>query len=119
MPPGLCSTFPTFVSRLRAFNYPCSVLTLSIFAEANRNELVEAGAIPILNNILTSTDWDVQYYCAAVVSNIAFTQRHRTMIIGIGEYDVVRKLINLLRSSNERVSCPDYQHIYLFYLKFF
>lgn len=44
---------------------------LSWFADENRQQLVNAGAIPVLVNLLSSLDTDVQYYCTTALSNIA------------------------------------------------
>lgn len=41
------------------------------FADENRQQLVAAGAIPVLVNLLNSEDTDVQYYCTTALSNIA------------------------------------------------
>lgn len=53
-----------------------SVLVLTLldrapFADENRQQLVNAGAIPVLVNLLSSPDTDVQYYCTTALSNIA------------------------------------------------
>lgn len=40
-------------------------------ADENRQQLVNAGAIPVLVNLLSSSDTDVQYYCTTALSNIA------------------------------------------------
>ena len=39
--------------------------------DENRQQLVNAGAIPVLVSLLTSPDTDVQYYCTTALSNIA------------------------------------------------
>lgn len=39
--------------------------------EENRQQLVNAGAIPVLIGLLSSPDADVQYYCTTALSNIA------------------------------------------------
>lgn len=39
--------------------------------EDNRQQLVNAGAIPVLISLLSSQDADVQYYCTTALSNIA------------------------------------------------
>jgi hypothetical protein len=41
------------------------------FAEENRQQLVNANAIPVLTSLLNSDDQDVQYYCTTALSNIA------------------------------------------------
>ena len=40
-------------------------------AASNRQQLVTAGAIPVLIKLLQSQDEDVQYYSAAAISNLA------------------------------------------------
>lgn len=40
-------------------------------SDENRTHLVNAGAIPILVQLLTSPDTDVEYYCTTAISNIA------------------------------------------------
>ena len=40
-------------------------------ADENRQQLVNAGAIPVLVSLLNSPDTDVQYYCTTALSNIA------------------------------------------------
>lgn len=40
-------------------------------SDENRQQLVNAGAIPVLVNLLNSPDTDVQYYCTTALSNIA------------------------------------------------
>jgi vacuolar protein 8 len=42
-----------------------------IFIDENRQQLVGAGAIPVLVSLLNSPDTDVQYYCTTALSNIA------------------------------------------------
>lgn len=44
---------------------------LTPIADENRQQLVNAGAIPVLVNLLSSPDTDVQYYCTTALSNIA------------------------------------------------
>ena len=39
--------------------------------DENRQQLVNAGAIPVLVSLLNSSDTDVQYYCTTALSNIA------------------------------------------------
>lgn len=41
------------------------------FPDENRQQLVNAGAIPVLVGLLNSPDTDVQYYCTTALSNIA------------------------------------------------
>ena len=43
----------------------------SFHLDENRQQLVNAGAIPVLVSLLNSPDTDVQYYCTTALSNIA------------------------------------------------
>ncbi len=65
--------------------------------------MVEKGALPVLVEALHSNHPDVQYYCAAAISNMAVNDVHRTMITAIGHYDVIHRLIKLLASNYEKV----------------
>ena len=42
-----------------------------VLLDENRQQLVNAGAIPVLVSLLNSPDTDVQYYCTTALSNIA------------------------------------------------
>jgi len=44
--------------------------------DENRQQLVNAGAIPVLVSLLNSPDTDVQYYCTTALSNIAVDGRY-------------------------------------------
>ena len=46
-----------------------------VTSDENRQQLVNAGAIPVLVNLLNSPDTDVQYYCTTALSNIAVDGR--------------------------------------------
>ena len=74
-----------------------------IITDVNREELVLAGALPVLVAEINSPDKEVQYYCAATLSNLAMQEKHRTMLVAIGHYDVIRRLIKLIMSSTEKV----------------
>ena len=39
--------------------------------DSNRHELVRTGAVPVFVQLLDSSDEDVQFYCAAALSNLA------------------------------------------------
>ena len=39
--------------------------------ESNRQDLVQSGAVAVFIKLLESRDIDVQFYCAAALSNIA------------------------------------------------
>lgn len=45
--------------------------SFSLCSDENRQQLVNAGAIPVLVSLLNSPDTDVQYYCTTALSNIA------------------------------------------------
>jgi vacuolar protein 8 len=47
------------------------MLTHQFETDENRQQLVNAGAIPVLISLLNSSDQDVQYYCTTALSNIA------------------------------------------------
>lgn len=49
-------------------------------ADENRQQLVNAGAIPVLVNLLSSPDTDVQYYCTTALSNIAVDGGFRSLL---------------------------------------
>ena len=48
---------------------------LNLCPDENRQQLVNAGAIPVLVSLLNSPDTDVQYYCTTALSNIAVDGR--------------------------------------------
>lgn len=80
-------------------------LTVLLFLlESNRNELVNQGAIPILVELIHMSDYDIQYYSAAALSNLAVNPKHRAMMIAVGHSDVVRQLVKLLSSKKDRVN---------------
>jgi len=47
--------------------YVCGVCV----AESNRHVLVEAGGAEVFSQLLNSPDQDIQFYCAAALSNLA------------------------------------------------
>jgi len=51
--------------------YNCAVYLSGFYIDENRQQLVNAGAIPVLVSLLNSPDTDVQYYCTTALSNIA------------------------------------------------
>ncbi|XP_070533914.1 uncharacterized protein [Ptychodera flava] len=73
--------------------------------QSNRSEMVSKGAIPLFVNYLRSKDSEVVYYCTAALSNIAVDSDYRTLMIGIGHYDIIRSLIQLLSYQTEKVKC--------------
>ena len=62
------------------------------------------GAIPVLVEVQSSKDPDVQYYTTAALSNLAISDKHRAMMSAVGHHDVIRQLIVLVTSSSEKVS---------------
>lgn len=50
------------------------------------------------------SDYDIQYYSAAALSNLAVNPKHRAMMIAVGHSDVVRQLVKLLSSKKDRVN---------------
>lgn len=57
-----------------------SLLT-RVLIDENRQQLVNAGAIPVLVSLLNSPDTDVQYYCTTALSNIAVDGKTSTTIL--------------------------------------
>jgi hypothetical protein len=53
------------------FGYQLRHELISASPDENRQQLVNAGAIPVLVSLLNSQDTDVQYYCTTALSNIA------------------------------------------------
>lgn len=49
----------------------CCSLSFPSPSESNRHLLVEAGAISVFVQLLASSDYDVQFYSAAALSNFA------------------------------------------------
>ena len=74
--------------------------------------LVSHGAVPLFINSLQSEDQEIQYYCAAALSNLAVDATHRAAVVHAGNHQVLRLLIRLLESPSEKVN-----EIYRFYQK--
>ena len=70
----------------------------------NRIQLVSAGAIPVLVQLLSSSDVDVQYYCTTALSNIAVDNGNRKRL-SQGEPRLVQSLVHLMDSSSPKVQC--------------
>ena len=70
----------------------------------NRVQLVNAGAIPVLVQLLTSADVDVQYYCTTALSNIAVDAGNRKRLAQT-EPRLVQSLVHLMDSSSPKVQC--------------
>lgn len=72
--------------------------------DENRQQLVNAGAIPVLVQLLSSPDVDVQYYCTTALSNIAVDSNNRRKLAS-SEPKLVQSLVNLMDSSSPKVQC--------------
>jgi vacuolar protein 8 len=70
----------------------------------NRQQLVNAGAIPVLVQLLNSPDVDVQYYCTTALSNIAVDSSNRAKLAQT-EGRLVQSLVHLMESSSPKVQC--------------
>ena len=73
-------------------------------ADENRQQLVNAGALPVLVQLLSSPDVDVQYYCTTALSNIAVDGNNRRKLAQT-EPKLVQSLVNLMDSSLPKVQC--------------
>lgn len=73
-------------------------------SDENRQQLVNAGAIPVLVQLLSSTDVDVQYYCTTALSNIAVDAGNRKRLAQ-NEPRLVQSLVHLMDSSSPKVQC--------------
>jgi len=78
-----------------------SILTI---IDDNRQQLVNAGAIPVLVQLLTSPDQDVQYYCTTALSNIAVDANNRKKLAA-SETRLVQSLVSLMSSLSAKVQC--------------
>lgn len=78
---------------------------LDIGTDDNRQQLVNAGAIPVLVQLLSSSDVDVQYYCTTALSNIAVDSTNRKKLAQT-ESRLVQSLVHLMMdSSTPKVQC--------------
>ena len=50
---------------------PVEETHVSLFPDEHRQQLADAGAVPVLVSLLNSPDTDVQYSCTTALSNIA------------------------------------------------
>lgn len=73
-------------------------------SDDNRQQLVSAGAIPVLVQLLSSPDVDVQYYCTTALSNIAVDSGNRKKLAQT-ESRLVQSLVHLMDSSSPKVQC--------------
>lgn len=74
------------------------------YTEDNRQQLVNAGAIPILISLLSSADADVQYYCTTALSNIAVDGGNRRKLAQ-SDSRLVQYLIQLMDTKSLKVQC--------------
>ena len=72
-----------------------------MYIDENRQQLVNAGAIPVLVSLLNSPDTDVQYYCATALGNIAVDGTNRKILQS--EPKLVTSLVMLTDSSSLKV----------------
>lgn len=77
---------------------------LTLWIDDNRQQLVNAGAIPVLVQLLSSPDVDVQYYCTTALSNIAVDSTNRKRLAQT-ESRLVQSLVHLMDSSTPKVQC--------------
>lgn len=75
-----------------------------LHVDENRQQLVNAGAIPVLVQLLASPDVDVQYYCTTALSNIAVDGNNRRKL-ATSETKLVQSLVALMESSSPKVQC--------------
>ena len=91
-------------------------ITKTLTTDENRQQLVSAGAIPVLVSLLNSSDTDVQYYCTTALSNIAVDSEwilSSTVLIIVNnrrklsatEPKLVHSLVSLMDSSSLKVQC--------------
>jgi vacuolar protein 8 len=85
--------------------------------DENRQQLVSAGAIPVLVSLLNSSDTDVQYYCTTALSNIAVDSKSNSPLfrmltvvnnrrkLSATEPKLVHSLVSLMDSSSLKVQC--------------
>lgn len=66
--------------------------------------MVKAGAIPVLVQLLSSSDVDVQYYCTTALSNIAVDSSNRKTLAAT-EGRLVQSLVSLMDSPSPKVQC--------------
>lgn len=77
---------------------------LTKLSDDNRQQLVNAGAIPVLVQLLSSPDMDVQYYCTTALSNIAVDASNRKKLAQT-ESRLVQSLVQLMDSGTPKVQC--------------
>lgn len=82
----------------------CPPTESRIVLDDNRQQLVNAGAIPVLVSLLSSHDVDVQYYCTTALSNIAVDGNNRKKLAQT-EPKLVFSLVHLMDSTSPKVQC--------------
>ncbi|XP_066268414.1 uncharacterized protein [Branchiostoma lanceolatum] len=73
--------------------------------ETNRSDLAREGAIKVFNDLLLDDDTEIQYYCAAALSNMAVDTEHRRIMGSLWERNIPGRLIALLSSMADKVKC--------------
>lgn len=71
--------------------------------DENRALLVQAGAVPVLVDLLLSSDHDIQYYCTTAISNIAVDPINRERLAK-NEPGLVSSLVKLMSGESELVA---------------
>ena len=71
--------------------------------DENRALLVQAGAMPVLVQLLLSPDPDIQYYCTTAISNIAVDPTNRERLAQ-NERGLVSSLVKLMGGDSELVA---------------
>ncbi|KAK9414404.1 hypothetical protein SUNI508_11246 [Seiridium unicorne] len=89
---------------LDIYNTAFRIIETNLIVDENRQQLVNAGAIPVLVQLLSSPDVDVQYYCTTALSNIAVDANNRRKLAA-SETKLVQSLVNLMDSSSPKVQC--------------
>ncbi|KAK9773768.1 hypothetical protein SCAR479_09409 [Seiridium cardinale] len=89
---------------LDIYNTALRIIETNPIVDENRQQLVNAGAIPVLVQLLSSPDVDVQYYCTTALSNIAVDANNRRKLAA-SETKLVQSLVNLMDSSSPKVQC--------------
>ena len=107
-------------NKFKLFCVSGEILT-ELCSDENRQQLVNAGAIPVLVSLLNSPDTDVQYYCTTALSNIAVDGSLCLLICHISEANfilganrkklaqsepkLVASLVMLMESQSLKVQC--------------
>ncbi|XP_071503216.1 uncharacterized protein [Diadema antillarum] len=105
-----CNGVPPLISLTSSPTFGCNATRLApllnlTHIDSNRTVLVNHGAVSTFMTLLQSRDTDIQYYCAAALSNLAVDAKHRVAVVREGNHQVIRLLINLLSSPADKVKC--------------